>query len=121
MSSIRLTATRYIWVAFVFVIGVSFSDVVIYGNSPGLGHVIIAAILASGAMLSTGFVWNWGTIKMDDRNEETGKSKRAGSRNLEKVLKRLSESDRTALREYLNADEEEGYMLTTDGEIIQRR
>jgi hypothetical protein len=120
MSSIRLTATQYIWIAFVIVMGFSFADVVLYGNTPGIDHIIISAILASGAMISTGFVWNWGTVKVEKPDEQAAKSKRSGSRKLDRMLERLSESDREALRDRLNTSEDGAYMLTTDGEVIRR-
>jgi hypothetical protein len=121
MGSVRLTATRYIWVSFAIVMALTFSDVALYGNSPGIGHIIVAAIVASGALIGTGFIWNWGTLQIDDALEETEKSKRRHSRRLDRMLDRLSEDELDDLRDRLNADADPGYLLTADGELEKRR
>jgi hypothetical protein len=114
----RLTATRYIWIAYTLTMIALFLSTGINNNPLGAGHVVIVLGASLMAFLSTGTIWNWGSVdtaealmKMDDAQKRKNQAK------LESIVTRLSAEERLALRERL-ADEIAQYDISDDGEIV---
>jgi esterase/lipase superfamily enzyme len=85
MKSVRLEATKYIWTGFAVVMGLMFGGS-FFGYEVGVGHVVLGIVISIATFLSTGTVWNWGSVKMESefmQAEETSeKSKRHRSKSL---------------------------------------
>ena len=125
---IRLVATRYIWTAFGLMM-LALMSTSIFGNSDlGVGHVIIAVVLAIASFLSTGVVWNWG-----DASNTTGanavalasKQKRSSVDRLAQELDSMSDEDLESLRTRLSGDVRDvlttpDYSVSDDGELMRR-
>jgi hypothetical protein len=124
---IRLAATRYIWTAFGLMM-LALMSTSIFGNSSlGVGHVIIAVVLAAAAFLSTGMVWNWGDASNSSVNAVAlaTKQKRSSVERLANELDSMSEDDLEHLRTRLSGDVREvltasSYGVTDDGELMRR-
>jgi hypothetical protein len=114
----RLKMTRYIWTA--AIMGMIVSSLFL---APFLKEAVIGIIFLSlvAATFTSGFIWNWGQLPMTT-GEDHEKAKRE---RLDSVLRDLSDSQLQRLRERLSTgeitEEQLGYMLGDDGELVRRR
>jgi hypothetical protein len=125
---IRLAATRYIWGAFALMM-LGLMSTTIFGNSSlGVGHVIIAVVLAIAAFVSTGTVWNWGDSSNASQSSviaQASKQKRNSVERLANELDSMSDDDLERLRSRLSGDVREvlttpAYGVSDDGELMRR-
>jgi hypothetical protein len=127
MMEVRLTATRYIWVAFALTMFGLFGSTV-FGNNGGLGwaHVVIACVVAFAAFISTGFVWSWGEQQNHlSVEQKASKQKRGSVDRLADELDSMSDQDLERLRTRLSGDVREvlmtpSYSVTEEGELRHR-
>lgn len=124
---IRLAATRYIWSAFgLMMLGLMATS--IFGDSSlGVGHVIIAVVMAMAAFLSTGMVWNWGDASNTGTNVAalSAKQKRSSVDRLADELDSMSDQELERLRSRLSGDVREvlttpTYGVSDEGELMRR-
>ena len=120
-SDSRLTATRYIWLAFFFGLLVVNSNMVFYGASLDVGNVVMTIIVTIAALGATGFVWSFGAPNMGNTyisSETQGKGKRAPSDKLSMLRELLTEDELDAFKQRL-MDETAGQHDDnyTDGEL----
>jgi hypothetical protein len=114
MKSVRLEATKYIWTGFAVVMGLMFGGT-FFGYDIGAGQVVLGIIISIVTFLSTGTVWNWGSVKLESeymQADETGeKSKRKQS--LDNLLDRMTDDELLDLREELRRSKS-----LSDGELL---
>jgi hypothetical protein len=114
----RIKMTRYIWTA--AIVGMIISSAILgrYLDEGVIGIIFLSLVAAT---ITSGFIWNWGQLPMSSA-EEQEKVKRE---RLDSVLRDLSDSQLQRLRERLSAgeitEEQLGYMLSDDGELVKRR
>ena len=117
MKSVRLEATKYIWTGFAAVMALMFGSVWFGDVELGAGHVVLGIVVSVAAFLSTGTVWNWGTIKlenetiMDTATSSSEKAKRG--RSLDRLLDQMSDDELLDLREELRRQK------YSDGELVR--
>jgi hypothetical protein len=117
MKNVRLEATKYIWTAFAVVLGLMFGTSWFGEFELGAGHIVLGIVISVAAFLSTGAVWNWGTLKfdnetiMDDTASSSEKAKRGYS--LSHLLDQMSDDELLDLREELRRHK------YSDGELIR--
>jgi hypothetical protein len=116
----RLQATQYIWTTFAIAMAILFITTIFTPGGLGVGHVILGVFISGAVFVSTGTVWNWGSVgegEMTSEVKSTSKRKR-----LDAMLDEMDEADVQALRERLMLDEDaQRYGLSDDGELVQRR
>jgi hypothetical protein len=114
MKSVRLEATKYVWTAYAVVMGLMFGSS-FFGYELGAGHIVLGIIISIVTFLSTGTVWNWGSVKLESdfmqADETSEKSKRKQS--LDSLLDRLSDDELLDLREELRRSKS-----LSDGELM---
>ncbi len=114
----RIKLTRFIWTAIIVGIVIGSAVLVPFMEEEVLGLVFM---MVTGGVLTTAFIWNWGRLPVTAQ-EASEKAKRE---RLDAVLRDLSDTQLQRLRERLSAgditDEQLGYMLGDDGELVQRR
>lgn len=121
-SQTRLRATKYIWMAYAFSMLFLMINSAANNQDLGAGHVVIIAIMTIGGFLSTGNIWNWGSLQnSDSQSSESTLEKRKGNAKLERMLERLSDEERFALRHHLESEQAGRYALEEDGELVQYR
>ncbi|MDQ7026633.1 MAG: hypothetical protein Q9P44_13880 [Anaerolineae bacterium] len=119
--NIRLTATRYIWVAYSLTMIALFISSTQNGGSLGAEHVLVALAASIMAFLSTGTVWSWGKVGAEETMVEHDETKKRKHRSkMDKIVSRLSDDEREELRERL-ADEIVHYDVGDDGELVSYR
>jgi hypothetical protein len=121
--NIRLTATKYIWLAYTVSMAALFISSTQGGGSFGAGHVVIAVAASIMAFVSTGTVWNWGNLSAAETlldADAAESSKRKNSNKLDRIISRLSDDERAALMERLEDDMGQ-YGLSDDGELVKFR
>jgi hypothetical protein len=117
MKNVRLEATKYIWTAFAVVLGMMFGSSWFGDFELGAGHIVLGIVICVAAFLSTGTIWNWGTIKlenetiMDDSASSSEKAKRGFG--LNRLLDQMSDDELLDLREELRRHK------YSDGELIR--
>ncbi len=119
-SETRFRTTKYIWGTFLVIACFVSMDWMFTGRGLAFEHMIIFMLLAAAAMISTGFVWNWG-MRLNT-TEEHEKAKRLNR--VDSMLELLSADELEALRMRL-ADDDEGAqpglesLLPEDGELAR--
>ena len=108
----RISLTRYIWTTLLITIA---AIILLAGKSLSGLIIPIIIFLVGGAIPITGFVLNWGAGLDSDSSQSTEKSKRDAK--LDKMLERLSDEEREALRQRLAYDEQP-YGIGEDGELV---
>jgi hypothetical protein len=115
MKNVRLEATKYIWTGFAAVMGLMFGSVWFGDVELGAGHVVLGIVVSVATFLSTGTIWNWGTIKLESETimdaQSSEKSKRGHG--LERLLDQMSDDELLDLRDELR------HHKTSDGEFIR--
>lgn len=123
---VRLAATRYIWTAFFFGLAVVNSSIFM-GQPLGIINLFTSIMVIAAAIVSTGFVWNWGSLPLTaDAGGEQAQYEKAKRRDrVAALMDMLSDDELEALRARLADDEGEGRslgaLLSDDGEIVARR
>jgi|GEM_PF-2768883 len=122
---IRLAATRYIWTAFGLMMLGLMATTIFGSDGLGLGHVIIAVVLATASFLSTGTVWNWGDGSTTNAVAEASKQKRSSVDRLANELDSMSDEDLERLRSRLSGDVRDvlttaNYGVSDEGELMRR-
>jgi len=121
-SEHRLTATRYIWVAFFFAMAVSNMNVIVNGDSLGVANIIVTTILAIAAAGSTVTIWT--AAKALSSRDETGDTKLKRGERVTRLIDLMDEDELHELRLRLSKDSsnesDEYIVLGDDGELRKR-
>lgn len=115
MKSVRLEATKYIWTGFAVIMALMFAGPFFNNMELGAGHIVLGVVVSIATFLSTGTVWNWGSIKLDNEfieSENSEKSKRSHS--LDSLIDQMSDDELLDLREELRRSK------NSDGELLYR-
>jgi|GEM_PF-1771887 len=121
-SEHRLTATRYIWIAFFFSLAIINSNVMISGLAPSVANVIMTTVLAIAVMASSIAIWATANSSSSDEDKSDTKLKR-GER-VTRLIELMDEDELHELRKRLSKeidDPIEDYItLGNDGELHHR-
>ncbi len=118
-SEHRLTATRYIWVAFFFAMAISNMNVMANGEALGVENIIMTTILAIAAAGSTVSIWTAAKPLSSDGEKSDTKLKR-GER-VTRLIDLMDEDElhelRLRLSKETHSNSDEYIMLGDDGEL----
>lgn len=121
-SEHRLTATRYIWVAFFFALAISNMNVMVNGESLGIANIIVTTILAVAAAGSTVTIWT--AAKPLSSSEEISDTKLKRGERVTRLIDLMDEDELQELRLRLSKDShdasDEYIVLGDDGELRKR-
>jgi hypothetical protein len=112
-SEIRIRMTRLVWFAWVIAMIAAF--IFLSGSALSYGTLIpIVIMMTVGAVISTGFFWNWG-FWQSNADAATGKAKRTG----EALIDQLDDAEIEALRQRLAGSPGRplGTLIGEDGEL----
>jgi len=121
-SEHRLTATRYIWVAFFFAMAISNMNVMVNGEALAIENIIMTTILAIAAAGSTIVIW--ATASRTSSDEETSDTKLKRGERVTRLIDLMDEDELHELRQRLSTDNydttDEYVVLGDDGELRKR-
>ena len=122
-SEFRVSATKYIWVAFFLGLLVTSANVIFYGQTPGLENVIMTIVLAIAATGSSVAVW--ASLNSSSSQDEKGETKLKRGERVKRLIDLIDEDELYALRQRLSQDYAEPpadfVMLGDDGELHRRQ
>ena len=123
----RRHATRYIWVAFFFGMVFANGNAVFNGLSLEVWNMVISIVIAGVALVSTGFVWNWGDLPViaSQSKQQSAEDKLKRGERVERLIELMDADELYELRRRLEDDygddELTDAIVGSDGELIQRR
>ncbi len=123
----RRHATRYIWVAFFFGMVFANGNAVFNGLPLEVWNMVISIVIAGVALVSTGFVWNWGDLPVieSQSKKQSAEDKLKRGERVERLIELMDADELYELRRRLEDDygdnELTDAIVGSDGELIQRR
>ncbi len=119
-SETKMSATKFIWVAFLLGLIVVNANVIINGESLGIANVIVTSVVALAAIASTNFVWMSPT---ESTNQTTDAKLKRGER-VKQVIDLMDEDELYELRQRLADDysnpPSDYVVLGDDGELHRK-
>lgn len=118
-SEHRLTATRYIWVAFFFTMAIINANVMITGEAPSIANVIMTTILAIAATGTSIAIWH--SPNHSSNEDSTSDTKLKRGERVTRLIELMDEDELHELRKRLSKEidcsSEDYITLGDDGEL----